>query len=155
MVSSVSSKVSVRIDLALGDSIAKTSVIRGVQAATYEAEAILVDLLSQPGAGKVYDTYFFTKNGKVFPGKKRAKKHRASKPGDPPAVDTGNLRRNRSREVYETPSGALGVLGLNMEYAEALELGTEKIEPRPSIGTIPANHGERLIEAFRKGAGIT
>jgi hypothetical protein len=141
MVSSVSSKVSVRIDLALGDSIAKTSVIRGVQAATYEAEAILVDLLSQPGAGKVY------KRGK--------KKHRASKPGDPPAVDTGNLRRNRSREVYETPSGALGVLGLNMEYAEALELGTEKIEPRPSIGTIPANHGERLIEAFRKGAGIT
>ena len=141
MASGVSSKVSVRIDLALGDSIAKTSVIRGVQAATYEAEAILVDLLSQPGKGNVY------KRGK--------KKHRASKPGDPPAVDTGNLRRNRSREAYETPTGALGVLALNMEYAEALELGTEKIEPRPSIGTIPANHGERLIEAFRKGAGIT
>jgi len=137
----VSSKVSVRIDLALGDIIAKVSVIRGVQAATYEAEAILVDLLSQPGAGKVY------KRGK--------KKHRASKPGDPPAVDTGNLRRNRSREVYETPDGATGVLSLNMEYAEALEVGTEKVEPRPSIGTIPTVYGERVIEAFRKGAGIT
>ena len=49
----------------------------------------------------------------------------------------------------------MGVLSLNSEYAEALELGTEKILPRPSIGKIPLEYGPRLKEAFRIGAKIT
>lgn len=134
--------VSVQINLAVGDSIAKSSVMRGVIAASYEAEALLVDILSQPGQGKVY------KRGK--------KKHRASKAGDPPAVDTGNLRRNRSREVYETPEGATAILAANMEYAEALELGTEKVEPRPFISKLITDDtkSSRIEEAFRIGARL-
>lgn len=149
-------KVSVRIDYAGAERLSAASVNAGVRAALNEADRILVDLLSQPGQGETYDTYFFTdSNGTVRPGRKRKQAHRASAPGDPPAVDTGDLRRNRSQEVYSLGgSSAMGVLSLNMEYAEALELGTEKIAPRPSIGRIPLENGAELKEAFRKGAKI-
>jgi hypothetical protein len=131
---SVKPEVSTRIniDFALANDLSVGAIERGVRAATVYADGVLVDLLSQPGQGKIYGD------------------HRASKPGDPPAVDSGDLRRNRSMEVTRTPGGAEGVLALNMEYAEALEIGTEHIEPRPSIGRIPIEYGKRLLEVFIK-----
>ena len=150
-------KVSSRIVINQGiaGQVSLDAARRGVRGATSEADALLVDILSQPGQGQVYDTYFFTDpSGTVRPGKKRAKPHRASAPGDAPAVDTGDLRRNRSQEVFNTPEGAVGELSVDMEYAEALELGTEKIEPRPFMSRLISQYTNRIIEAFAKSAGI-
>jgi hypothetical protein len=63
--------------------------------------------------------------------------HRASKPGDPPAPDTGTLRRSAFLE--RTANGVR--VGVAMPYAAALEFGTTRagkqrnvtIAPRPFL----------------------
>lgn len=150
-------KISSRVVIspAIAGDISLSAARRGVRGATSEADAFLVDILSQPGQGETYDTYFFTDaSGTVRPGKKRAEPHTASAPGDAPAVDSGDLRRNRSQEITATPSGAIGELSVDMEYAEALELGTEKIEPRPFMSRLISKYTERIIDAFVRSAGI-
>ena len=152
----IDAKGSVDIDYVGATRITQEAANRGMLSAMIEADALLVDKLSQPGQGAVYDRYFFTDaNGTVRPGKKRKKAHRASAPGDPPAVDTGNLRRNRATEVISVGGGvSIGILSVNSEYAEALEFGTEKMAPRPFLGPIITESAERLKEAFRRGAQI-
>ena len=54
-----------------------------------------------------------------------------SKPGEPPAVDTGRLRASITHRV-ETESGEVaGYVGTNVEYAPDLEFGKGRILPRP------------------------
>ena len=53
--------------------------------------------------------------------------HRASKPGDPPAPDTGDLRRS----TFMEESGGRILVGVQMAYARFLEFGTERMAPRP------------------------
>lgn len=130
-------KIRVKIDVGKGNDYADDIALAGVREAMLEADGILVDLLSTPGQGEVY------KRGNV--------EHRASKPGQPPAPDTGELRRNRGKEVFARAGGATAVLSLNQEYAEALEVGTEHIEPRKSIGLIPTRYLGRLVNAFVQG----
>jgi hypothetical protein len=127
--------ISVRIDYSRAEDFGRDVMRTGIRAATLEAESILVDLLSQPGSGEIYP-------------RGKGRYHRASAPGESPAVDTGELRRNRSTEVYETALGVVGTLSLDMDYAEALTIGTEHIEPRPSIDLIPLNYTKRLLNVF-------
>ena len=134
----VSSRVIIGSEVA--SQLSLSAARRGVRGATSEADALLVDILSQPGQGRVYP--------------RKKKSHRASAPGDAPAVDTGDLRRNRSQEIFNTETGAIGELSVDMEYAEALELGTEKIEPRPFMSRLVSKYSERIIDAFAKAAGI-
>ena len=78
------------------------------------------EILGQNGSGRVY------KNG-----------HVASAPGQPPAPDTGNLRRNW-REQSAVQANGLG-RGLDVRlritsdvpYAKFLEFGTRKMAARP------------------------
>lgn len=53
---------------------------------------------------------------------------RASAPGQPPAIDLGNLIRSISFKKYQT-GAAYAYAGAY--YAEDLEFGTDKIAPRP------------------------
>lgn len=55
--------------------------------------------------------------------------HRASAPGEPPAPDTGHLRRSLRTE-YDRELLA-GTVIAGAVYAQALEFGTPRIEPRP------------------------
>lgn len=76
------------------------------------------EVLGQDGSGRSY------KNG-----------HVASAPGEPPAPDTGNLRRNWRRQVLAQGNGS-GVrvvmrITSQMSYADFLEYGTRKMEARP------------------------
>ena len=83
-----------------------------------------IEVLSQNGTGRTY---------------KRGKRgvHVASAPGQPPAPDTGNLRRNWRRQTYAHPNGkGLGVsvhmrITSDMFYQKFLEFGTRKMAPRP------------------------
>lgn len=52
-----------------------------------------------------------------------------SKPGEPPYVQTGTLRRSITHEVID--SKFLGRVGTNVEYAKPLEYGTRNMRPRP------------------------
>lgn len=69
-----------------------------------------------------------SKSGIVY--MRGGRSHQASAPGEPPAVDTGFLINSIQTDVK---SDAEATITIAAEYAEALEFGTSKIEPRPFV----------------------
>jgi hypothetical protein len=70
--------------------------------------------------------------------------YRASAPGEPPAIRTGNLRDSISEpDVRETAPGVVGEIEITAPYALGLEEGRGRVAPRPFV--IPA------IDALLKG----
>ena len=130
----------VEINMALAQRVAMDAAERGVEAAAIEAQSLVKIMLTQPGTGRIYQ------RGKTV-------EHRASSPGEPPAPDTGELRRRIEVEVLRGSSDVIGRITANTEYAAALELGTEKIKPRPYLSRIPREFGARLRAAFQRVAG--
>lgn len=59
--------------------------------------------------------------------------HRASSPGQPPAVDTGRLRSSITYEIGTQGRVLVARVGTNVEYAKHLELGTSRMRPRPFL----------------------
>ena len=57
--------------------------------------------------------------------------HQASAPGEAPASDTGRLIASRNVEIED--EAPVGRVSYNTEYARALEMGNEKIAPRPYL----------------------
>jgi len=131
----------VQIDLTLADGLSQAAVERGVRAATIDAKGLMIGILSEPGKGRVY-----RKGATVT--------HRASAPGQSPAPDTGRLRGSTQGEVFATAEGALGIVSVNTEYAAALELGTEKIAPRPFISRLATEFSPRLRAVFARFARL-
>jgi hypothetical protein len=82
--------------------------------AALDLQATWQDVLNTPGSGRTY------KRGSVS--------HTASKPGDPPAPDTGALRS--SIAVVQMDDDTVRV-GTGLDYGRFLEFGTKDIEPRP------------------------
>ena len=115
-----------------------------------------IKLSMKPGTGNEY-----VRGGKI---------HRASAPGQPPAVDTGRLRASitynwsgsgRGRAPIQNPSKetksndgvgepaasrheVVVVVGTNVKYGRDLELGTTKIKPRPYLRPALENNRARL-----------
>jgi HK97 gp10 family phage protein len=55
------------------------------------------------------------------------KEYTASAPGEPPARRTGALANSIKYRVEDQT----GIVGTNNDYAQALEMGTSKMKPRP------------------------
>jgi phage gpG-like protein len=71
-----------------------------------------------------------SKEGAAIPSKRRGKLKYGkmpSRPGEPPHVQTGNLRRMIAFEVR----GLIGRVGTNVPYARILELGGRTMAARP------------------------
>lgn len=97
--------------------------------------------LSQPGHGRVYlrgatnvgfnaaGALVFTKGKRIgqFAPKHGKGRHVASAPGEPPAVDFGNLRGSIAWEWV----GQNVRVGTNVIYGPWLEFGTARVLPRP------------------------
>jgi len=89
-----------------------------------------------------------------------AKFHRASAPGEAPAVDRGRLVGSiHSKKEDSGYSSTIGVHDTtNVKYAKALEYGTAKIAPRPFL--IPALNKtkpaieERFKQAMEEGIRV-
>lgn len=126
----------VTINLAALERIAEEKAVQGVQRAALAGEAITKANLSRPGSGRVYG------------------KHQASAPGEPPAVDTGRLRNATQADTQVRREGddIVGRVVANVEYAHALEVGTERIAPRPFLGLLATDHADDLRQAFIEGA---
>lgn len=129
--------VRVTLDLAKIDRMAEAAAEKGLKTALARGEAVLrADILSRPGSGRVYG------------------KHRASAPGEPPAPDTGSLRNKTQADPTIRSDGEdlVGRIVANTEYAAALELGTERMAPRPYLSRLKAEHAPELARAFVVGA---
>lgn len=110
----------------------------------------IVMMLGKPGTGRLYATgrNMFSSGKARRSAASRAISegrslraigyHRASSPGDPPAADTGNLRRNVTvaRPQIINEKDKIGwFLGIGVVYARALEYGYPKrrLLPRPYV----------------------
>ena len=63
--------------------------------------------------------------------------HRASAPGQAPAVDTGRLRQSAlAHPIQIEGNKVIGAVGVATPYALSLEIGTERIEPRPFVSRL-------------------
>src|SRR5262249_8733772 len=87
--------------------------------------------------GETPDSYRRLKKG-LIPIKYRSVPHRASAPGEPPALDTGALRKSVEPDVDRANrTVTLYVGGYEAPYAEDLEFGNLYVEPRPFMfGTL-------------------
>lgn len=74
--------------------------------------------------------------------------YQASSPGEPPAVRTGNLKA--SIEHRTTADGSV-LVGSGVEYAAALELGTERMAPRPWLRTTIRQNSDKIATIIAKG----
>jgi hypothetical protein len=101
--------------------------------------AVIRDL-RKPKTGRTYEwrginpgekpDSFIRLGGKVVPVKKRGVAHRSSAPGEPPAIDTGEMR-NRLFIDVRTDEIEFGSLSEKPPYPLWLEVGTRNIAPRP------------------------
>lgn len=84
--------------------------------------------------------------------RRRGVEHVASSPGNPPAPDTGTLRRSARVEL---DAANLSVTATwSAAHAFALEVGTERTEPRPFVRPALAHKAEeanrRLLEEIAR-----
>jgi hypothetical protein len=87
-------------------------VINGTESVRAEAVRLIE---SPPKTGRIY--------------RRRGVEHQASAPGEAPAADTGTLAGSIITEFDR--SELLGTVAATAVYAQALELGTPRIRPRP------------------------
>jgi HK97 gp10 family phage protein len=94
---------------------------------------------------------------------KSGKRHYRSKPGEPPAVDTGTLRASTMTDVTVLGLGITGRVGpdidyikehadpgTDVEYGFFLELGTVNMEPRPFLRPALIRTKDRIKKIFKK-----
>ena len=91
------------------------------------------------------------------------RKHRASLPGQPPAIDTGTLRASIMSEVERTGLNVIGKvgpdvekiaakapIGTNINYGFYLELGTSKMQPRPFLRPALIRTRKKVVKIFKE-----
>jgi len=83
------------------------------------------ELMKKNKTGRIY------RNGRTKTGRKR--RHRASAPGETPANRSGNYRRNVGYQIRGSENMQFGVRE-GAPYAEFLEEGTSRMDPRPGVG---------------------
>jgi HK97 gp10 family phage protein len=75
-------------------------------------------------------------------GSKSKRKGRASRPGDPPNTDTGNLVNNVLWEIDEDKMVAQ--VGTNLNYGYFLEEGTKTVAARPWLKPAYNKHKDKI-----------
>lgn len=106
-----------------------------------------IKLRFQPGTGRVYKVH-----GKI---------HKASAPGESPAVLNGFLRASITSEVKVSEREVTGYVGSKLKYARRMELGfvgtdsagrTYDQAPRPYLRPAINDNKAGTVQAFREGA---
>jgi HK97 gp10 family phage protein len=100
---------------------------QSLEALGVTATNLLKRMLSHPGSGESYGN------------------HRASAPGEPPAVDTGRLRNSIDYALGTESTGAYVDVGTNVDYAPPLEHGTSRMAARPFMR--PATEETKVLFA--------
>jgi HK97 gp10 family phage protein len=137
---------------------------KAVTALASRYERILQELFRLPKRGRLYgiNRKKLKALRKFRAGKrKRAPNvHRASAPGQAPAIDTGALRKGITREIGKDASGTYVEIGVSNESGRAeiaahLEMGTVKMAPRPSwrpaLDQLRKYADEDIAAAAKKG----
>lgn len=97
------------------------------------------------------------RGGKTYRVGRRGRTHKASAPGEPPAVNTGALVRSIGYRTEQRPTGWVVACGSAIKVVPvALEYGTTTIAPRPAwrpaIKNIEAQAKSAAARIFKRGA---
>ena len=100
--------------------------------------------------------YFVTIKGRRIPVKERWKPHIASSPGNPPAVDTGNLKQSIIMDARLPGEVEVGSTITEPPYPVYLEKGTSQMAARPwlqpaidaVVSRIEENIKQRILKAL-------
>ena len=103
-------------------------------------------MLHDRKTGRLYKKYVGV-NGRPL---STPKLHRASAPGEYPAVVTKKLYKSVGYEVRGFDILAIGMGTENMEYAKYLEFGTSKMEARSPIQQTAEEFGSKVREEISK-----
>jgi HK97 gp10 family phage protein len=133
--------IKVSIDPSRGRAEIQGAASKLIRKITLDVEGTIKRSMAGSKSGKQYARgAALTKAGKPV---KRRRYHRASAPGESPAVDTGNLI-NSIRSQFPTP--LKGVLNIGAAYASFLEFGTRKMAARPYVRPAIKSVTDRLKE---------
>jgi HK97 gp10 family phage protein len=106
-------------------------------AGAYVLEGFVKQSMNEGHHGRIY-----RRGGRV---------HQASAPGEPPAIDFGNLLNSINSELVEASAEfAVAEVGTNAEYAPPLEYGTATMAARPFMRPATDEHEGEIAEAMRK-----
>ncbi|MBK8199232.1 MAG: hypothetical protein IPK75_12785 [Acidobacteria bacterium] len=131
-------KIKVIINKRVAKGITREVARTGIDYAALQAENELIDILSVPPrrSGILY------KQGN----------NRSSAPGEAPAPISGKLRQSVKSYPEEFGDTFSAVVGTALNYGAHLELGTERIRPRPWISLLnEEKRWSRILKAFRVG----
>lgn len=121
-----------------GSRAALEAVVDGTDPAIAAAIVLVENMraaLSQPGGGEVYEFEFRMIRGRPVPLTNRPRRggpHQASAPGEPPASDSGALRRAVGFQLLGLGQVGIGVTNEGAHW-KFQEFGTRFIDPRPFI----------------------
>ncbi len=129
----------------------------GMDVVALQLSSLVREALSQPGQGRIYRIGKGSRKGKTL----RARGyHRASAPGQPPAVNTGRLRSSFSVSgrggedqisyIDEDNNGIRLTFGSRVSYAGALEHGTNRVAARPYLEPAVETMKERVAGIMAK-----
>lgn len=121
----------------------RAAIARAVADGAFLVHEHAVDAMSEQKSGELYTTEFRTgANGRVFPIGVERVPHRASAPGEAPAVDTGRLKS--SLHVNTDPGTLSADVIAPVGYALHLEYGTRNMAPRPFLGPALEAHRQTI-----------
>lgn len=85
-----------------------------------------------------------SKSGRIYQRGRRT--HTASAPGEPPAIDTGNLVNSIETRRVNAFTARVNV---GAEYGAALEFGTDTTAPRPFLRPAVNKHADEFVDKLR------
>ena len=117
-------------------------LVNKIRSAASDGVSDAVDSIYEETLRLVQDTQ---KSGRIYK-KKNGRQHQASAPGESYANDTGNALLNTNKKHNKLSGEVVG----DYEYALALELGTQKMAPRPTLGRALQNLVPSLTDIVSK-----
>lgn len=115
----------------------RKNVAAAVDRASFDMQSETKIELSKPGKGIKWPTL----------------KYRSSKPGDPPTVQTGTLRRSIQVDRSNIAKTLTNRVGTNVKYAKRLELGDPDVDgmaARPYLVTALSRVRQKMLKRFAR-----
>lgn len=118
-----------------------TNLVNSIHSAAQDGIVDATDAVYEETLRLVLNT---PKSGRIY--KRGNRVHQASAPNESFANDTGNALRNTKKKEMKL----VGEISADYEYALALELGTQKMAPRPTLGRALENKTKELPKIVSK-----
>jgi len=96
------------------------------------------------------ETLSGSRSGRIYKVPGTGVDYTASAPGEPPAVQLGDLRKSVKGGIEKEGKTVIGFVGSELPKASMLEMGTSKMLPRPWLRPSFEKSSDKIKEIFTK-----